>query len=138
LEWFARLTVNSSLIDPQCSGSLPFSQLRTQIRLYMACCEYAYLNRQLVENALTGVSFRERFGTSLDRTQIAKNLGLALDRLESKVNQALRSAWDETYQNGEQYGAAIVPEHSVGYETQFNWHDNQEYPTVSDGDLRWF
>lgn len=135
--WIVYQQTSGSLIDPQCSGSLPFSQLRTQVRLYMACCEYAYLSRQLTENALTGVSYRERFGTAIDRTKIAPNLKLALDNAEKSVVRTLRAAWDETYTSGEQYGLGIAPDHSVGYETQFNWHGEEEYPVVSDGDLRW-
>jgi hypothetical protein len=126
----------SVLTDPACGATMTFSTSRLQVRLYMACCEYSYLTRQLVETSLSGVSFRERFGTALDRMQIPKNLSLALDRLESNLTRILRVAQEEYY-DGTQYGSGIAPEHSVGYKTQFDWHANQEYPTVSDGDLRW-
>jgi hypothetical protein len=135
--FIVQLTSSGSLIDPQCSGPVPFSELRTQIRFYMACCEYSYLARQLTENALTGISFRERAGAQIDRTRIVPNLKMALDTAESNAVRTMRAAWDQYYVNGEQYGTAIPPEHSVGYETQYNWHGEEEYPIVSDGDLRW-
>ena len=128
---------SGSLVDPPCSGSVPFSWLRTQVRFYMACCTYSYLARQLTETALTGISFRERAGAQIDRTRIPANIKLALDVAEENVIRSMRAAWDEFYTDGEQFGAAIAPDHSVGYDTQFNWHEEQEYPVVSDGDLRW-
>ena len=126
-----------SLVDPPCSGSVPFSALRTQVRFYTACCEYAYKSRQLMETAMTGISFRERAGAQLDRSRIPGNIKLALDVAEENVVRTMRAAWDQYYTDGEQFGGAIAPSHSVGYDSQFDWHENEEFPTVSDGDLKW-
>jgi hypothetical protein len=124
-------TTSGSAIDPPCSGSVPFSMCRTQIRFYMACCEYAYLARQLTETALTGVSYRERAGAQLDRSRIPQNIKLALDQCEKALIRALKAAWDEYYTGGEQYGEAILPPHSVGYTALFDWHDNV-YPSTAE------
>ncbi len=124
-------STSGSVIDPPSSGSIPFSLCRTQIRFYMACCSYSYQARQLMETSMTGVSFRERSGAQLDRTRIPQNVKLALDETEKSLIRALKAAWDEFYQDGEQYGEAILPQHSTGYETMFDWHDNQ-YPSTAE------
>jgi len=125
-----------SLADPPCSGSLPFSILRTQVGFYLACCEYTYLFSQLVGTALTGIAYRERAGAQLDRTRIPGNLKLALDVAEAGLNRAMQAAQDEYYTAGEQYGDVILPEHSIGYTTLFDWHGDQ-YPARAGDEWRW-
>lgn len=89
----------NELSDPLCSGSIGFSLLRSQVNFYMACCEYAYISRQLMFTAETSVSFREARGGSLDRQKIPENIELALKHAEAKLILALKRAQDQYYPN---------------------------------------
>ena len=107
--------------DPICSGSLVFSSLRTQVRFYMACCEYSFLARKLVDASETGISVREARGASIDRTRIPQNMELALSRAESKLVKSMVTAQEQTYTSGENYGGGISPLHTLDYEDNYQW-----------------
>ena len=113
---------DGTLSDPPCYGSVGFSLLRAQTRFYMACCEYAYITRQLMFTAENSINFREARGASIDREQIPKNIDLAMERLERKVVAAMKVAQDQYYAGGDHLGAQISPQHTLDFETNYEWH----------------
>lgn len=110
--------------DPQCSGSTPFSKLRTQIAFFIACCQYAFVARQHVENSLSGIDFRESRGAAINRTAIPKNLAEALTRLNEEVIRAMKSAQDQYYSDGAHLGGNVAPYSTEDYEENFQWQDS--------------
>jgi hypothetical protein len=116
---------SGSLTDPACSGSIPFSKLPTQIGFYMACCEYAFIKRQLVETSMTSLDFREgRGGVAVNRTQIPKNLQLALTEANQQLIRKLKAAFDQYYTGGEQFGGNVLPVHTDDYTENFEWQSD--------------
>ena len=110
---------DGTLIDPPCFGSVPFSELRTQIRFYMACCEYAYVSRQLMYTAENSIAFRESRGASLDRQQVPKNIVLALEEVNKRTMAAMLRAQE---QSGVAMGEYVPPEHTLDYVNNYSWY----------------
>lgn len=118
-----RSAPTGELTDPSCSGSIAFSLLRSQIRFYMACCEYAYASRQLQFSAETGIAFRETRGAAVDRQAIAKNIDLSLERIEKRLITAMIRAQEEYYAGGN-LGAYVPPYHTKDYLENYEWQSD--------------
>jgi len=113
-----------SVVDPPCSSTTVFSGLPAQLAFYMACCEYAYLSRQLVETSLGAIEFREMRGTLVNRSNIPKHIAVALDNVNKNVLRKMQVAKDEYYDGTTDYvGFSVSAEHSDQYDNDFDWRD---------------
>lgn len=102
--------------------STTFSASRTQIRFFIACCEYILLQMRADDSAPALYMFREGTGgLTVDKSRIPINIERALERKEKQLFQLLESAQGEFYEDGEAWGTYVPPVITEEYEEVYEW-----------------
>lgn len=98
--------VNSSGSNPPI-GDKFFSTSNVQLAFYARCTQVAFYQILLGEHAVASFLWQEAQGLKVDKSMIAKNLKLALDALEKKMDKYLEQAMIE-WEGTDVYGGAIL------------------------------
>ncbi len=111
--------VDSAGNDPTIS-SYYFSQSRSQIALFMACCEYDFIRARFLQAAGSDYMYRETVrGMTVDKSKRPMALKAAVDQAKSDLDDILDAAQREVY--GDPYGAAILNPATAGYMANDEW-----------------
>lgn len=122
----AILVVDSSGNDPSV-GSTYFSQSISQIAYLMACCDYALVSIQLTHSARTSYMWRETVrGMTVDKTDMPKNLRMALEAVKEQMDALQSGAMEEIYGEGSEYGGAILGPVTLGYLLSYEWQTDSK------------
>ena len=98
-----------------------WSLMRSQVALYMKCCEFAYYAGIAGDEARVGTAYREAVGMSVNTAHRSPNLEKLMDRLEKEVCAALFTAQNAWYSDGSGVGAAVLNPQTLDYKTNFEW-----------------
>lgn len=109
---------DGTVSDPVC-GTVGFSASRTQIRFFIACCEYVLLRNRADDSAGSMYTFREGMGgLTIDKSDIPRNLEQALERKEKELAKLLQVVWEQA---DEELGGYVPPVCTEEYEAVYGW-----------------
>lgn len=114
---------DDAMSDPTFRGTT-FSNSRTQIRLFIACCEYVLLQMRAEDAAPSLFTFREGTGgLMVDKSRIPANIERALERKEKQLSRLMEIAQGEYYEAGEPWGGYVAPVVTEEYEEVYDWQE---------------
>lgn len=120
------LVADANGSEPVITGNLTFSQSILQIGYMISCADYAYNVAVLGEAARTDHMVREGIrGMTVDKTKRPPNMEVALDRLDTKLNDMLYSAQLEQLGTGV-YGAFIASPLTLDYLYNQEWQTSSK------------
>lgn len=115
---------SSSVVDPVI-GSTTFSALPVQIRFFLDCCDFVFLESMQREAAFNAINVREERmgGLQIDRSKQPAAFPAMLDRAWDKLMKSAAAAADEAGLSSTLFEGDVLPGAKSDYNYDIlNWH----------------